>query len=82
MANAKHRDPAYIRDAQTVRDQANRNPHTLCWRCGQPAQPGNPWEAGHTGHHNDLAPEHRKCNREAGGHTRWHPTPHRSPLWK
>ena len=44
-----------------------------CWRCGQPIQPGEPWDAGHL---TDLAlggdpsgevrPEHARCNRAAG----------------
>lgn len=42
-----------------------------CRRCHQPIQPGTPWDLGHpadrpysSGNHtDDLAPEHRHCNR-------------------
>ena len=39
-----------------------------CGRCGQPIEPGRPWDLGHnedrTGY---TGPEHRRCNRVAGG---------------
>ena len=52
----------YARRAAALRDAANANPSTTCWRCGDLARPGDPWQAGHI---NDgqpggpLAPEHR-----------------------
>lgn len=46
----------------------------ICPRCRRPIQPGQAWDAGHrvdladdmTGTHGTL-PEHRSCNRSAGG---------------
>lgn len=66
---APHYQGNYQREARRVRNAANANPDTLCRRCGQPARPGDPWQAGHI---NDsqpggpLAPEHRSCNTSAG----------------
>ena len=43
-----------------------------CARCGQPIQPGEPWDLGHvdgswkTRH---SRPEHRACNRSGGANT-------------
>jgi hypothetical protein len=64
-----HYKGTYHVDSRRVRDQANANPYTRCWRCGNLAIPGDPWQAGHT--HDGLAgglllPEHRSCNRNAG----------------
>lgn len=46
----------------------------VCWRCLEPIRPDEPWDAGHL---DDIArggdplgrvePEHRTCNRRAGG---------------
>ena len=64
-----HHAGAYARHAAIVRAHANANPDTLCARCGQPARPDDPWQAGHV---NDgevggaLQPEHRSCNTSAG----------------
>ena len=44
----------------------------VCWRCGHPILPGQPWDLGHLtdraagGQDRDTAPEHRGCNRSAG----------------
>ena len=59
----------YDRRAKTVRRYANANPDARCWRCGQPARPGDPWQAGHLidgDPASPLAPEHRSCNAGAG----------------
>ena len=66
---------------QGRRDQAARarlapliaSGRAVCWRCAQPIDPAEPWDAGHL---DDLAlggdpagerqPEHRACNRSAG----------------
>ena len=66
---------------QGRRDQAARaalaplveSGRAKCWRCGEPINPTDPWDAGHL---DDLAlggapggerqPEHRSCNRSAG----------------
>jgi hypothetical protein len=47
----------------------------ICWRCGQPIEPGEPWDLGH----DDIdrrryrGPEHRRCNRT--GRARRDPAP-------
>lgn len=51
---------------------ASITPDTRCWRCGGLARDGDPWEAGHThdlalGGGPEVRPEHRSCNRRAGG---------------
>lgn len=59
----------YQRRATQVRESANRDPDTVCRRCGQPARPGDPWTAGHvidSDPASPLAPEHRSCNSRAG----------------
>lgn len=44
-----------------------------CRRCGLPIAPGSPWDLGHAvdralgGSDHDVAPEHARCNRSAGG---------------
>lgn len=80
------RKPAHHRGTHQVRARkvvaaANANPDTRCWRCGQPARPGDPWQAGHVidGQvDGELRPEHRSCNASAGAtygnRLRRHPT--------
>lgn len=69
---AAHHRGAHTRLAAIIRARANANPATLCARCGQPARPGDPWQAGHRndGHIAtslaDYQPEHRSCNTSAG----------------
>lgn len=44
-----HRHPAYIRNARLVRQHANTNPDTRCWRCHRTAtEHQRQWHAGHT----------------------------------
>lgn len=68
-----HYQGSYHVRARAIRQTANNDPHTRCWRCGGLARPGDPWWAGHL---NDsqiegpLAPEHRSCNAAAGAATR------------
>ena len=59
----------YQSRARAVRDAANADPSTKCWRCGDPARPDDPWQAGHLRDGDatsPLAPEHRSCNAKAG----------------
>lgn len=42
--------------------------HATCMRCGQPIEPGTPWDLGHTDDRTAwTGPEHSRCNRSAGG---------------
>ena len=66
-----HYAGTYQRRAKALRDAANADPSTTCWRCGRTqSQHGQPWQAGHL---NDgevdgaLAAECRGCNAKAGG---------------
>ncbi len=62
-------DAAYRRRAARLRAAATADPSTQCWRCGQRAIVGDPWQAGHLidGElFSALAPEHRSCNARAG----------------
>ena len=61
---------SYARRAQAVRNAADANPATRCWRCGlTKAEHGRPWQAGH---HLDgqidgmLQAECERCNASAG----------------
>jgi hypothetical protein len=68
MAGAHHRGE-HPRLAKAVRDAAYANPYTTCWRCGERARPGDPWQAGHLvdgDTTSPLAAEHRSCNARAG----------------
>ena len=50
MAKRKpaHHRGDYARRAKAVRDAANADPTTRCWRCGRTqAEHGQPWQAGH-----------------------------------
>ena len=39
-----------------------------CVRCGQPIEPGRPWDLGHDDERTTwTGPEHAVCNRRAGG---------------
>jgi hypothetical protein len=42
--------------------------HVICWRCGQPIRPDEPWDLGHDDHDRSIhrGPEHSTCNRVAG----------------
>jgi len=59
----------YQRRARAVRQAADTNPLTLCARCGEPARPDDPWDAGHERDGDPTSPlraEHASCNRSAG----------------
>lgn len=76
----------FARRARAVRDAANRNPDTRCWRCGRTkAEHGRPWHAGHL---NDseiggpLAPECEPCNTSHGAaHGNRNREPHTERWW-
>ena len=76
---AHHRGDYHVRSRQ-VRDQANADPTTTCWRCGRtlaqhpPHKNGKParWTAGHLidgDPTSPLAPEASTCNYSAGATT-------------
>jgi hypothetical protein len=76
MAAQHHRGDFHVR-SRKVRDQANANPDTVCWRCGlrldqHPAhKSGKParWTAGHLKDGDStspLLPEASTCNFQAG----------------
>lgn len=77
MASQPHHAGSYVRRAKKLRDAANANPGTLCWRCGRtlaahpPHRDGKPatWTAGHLidgQMGGPLAPEASTCNYRAG----------------
>lgn len=68
--NRQHYRGDYSRRSRELRKQANADPSTVCWRCGMPARPGDPWQAGHIVDADRLSPlaaEHASCNARAGG---------------
>lgn len=80
MTKGAHHSGTYQVRARAVRDAANRNPATQCWRCGltlaehAPHADGKPvtWTAGHvidTDPTSPLAPEASTCNYSAGATT-------------
>jgi len=69
VSNQAHHKGTFQRRSQLVRDAANADPFTRCWRCGELARPGDPWQAGHLvdgAMNSPLAAEHRSCNARAG----------------
>lgn len=73
MANKPWHQGDYRKRAARVRALANANPDTRCWRCGELARPGDPWQAGHVIDGQiggELRAEHRSCNIEAGNEAR------------
>lgn len=70
-----HYTGSYATRAKRVRDAANSDPFTRCWRCGltmaekRKTVPNETWDAGHTVDGNSAMPlmaEHASCNRAAG----------------
>lgn len=63
----KHRTPEYHRNARELRAKVKAlhraDQPVICWRGGGIIPPGTPWDAGHTGHGEQLAPEHRHQTR-------------------
>ena len=80
MSKGAHHSGDYQVRAQAVRDAANSDPNTKCWRCGktlaahEPHKGGKParWTAGHiidSDPTSPLAPEASTCNYTAGALT-------------
>lgn len=76
-ADRSHYTGSYLVRARAVRDAANADPTTRCWRCGKTLAEARRmwpdrnviWHAGHTVDGNSafpLAPEHSVCNTAAG----------------
>lgn len=66
---ADHHKGTHQARARKLVAAANANPSTVCGRCGEPARPGDPWQAGHVNDgqvNGPLRPEHRSCNASAG----------------
>ena len=73
--------PSALHDSGSTRRWRNlRAAHALtlprpCWRCGATIQPTDVWDLGHVvdrvdgGNDDHLAPEHRRCSREAAAHS-------------
>ncbi len=64
-----HDSGSYRVRAARVRELANADPTTRCWRCGALASPGDPWTAGHVRDSDPSSPlraEHASCNYRAG----------------
>ncbi len=72
-----HYGGSYPKRARAVRDRANADPSTRCWRCGLTLAeavkrwPDRPisWHAGHVVDGDSTAPllpEHSTCNQRAG----------------
>ena len=68
MAGPHHKGTYLVR-ARALREAANADPSTRCWRCGGLARPNDPWTAGHVvdgDAASQLLPEHASCNYRAG----------------
>jgi hypothetical protein len=60
--DGRHRRRRAIAAVKVVKGEA------VCWRCGKPIVPGEPWELGHDDEGTEhRGPEHRYCNRSAAG---------------
>lgn len=68
---------SYPRRSKAIREAAQQNPATRCWRCGRTyiealrlwGPKGAAWQSGHVvdGHPGSpLAAEHARCNKRAG----------------
>ena len=70
MAGKPWHQGAYNARAKAVRDAANANPRTTCWRCGRTkAEHQREWTAGHVvagQMHGELRPECAECNYRHG----------------
>lgn len=67
--NRAHYQGNYNTLAKQVRQAANADPTTRCWRCGELRRAGDPWQAGHLIDGLEGGPlraEHRSCNTRAG----------------
>ena len=73
MGKPVWRRGSYQVRAARVREAANADPTTRCWRCGGLAVVGDPWQAGHVRDSDPTSPlaaEHQSCNTAAGSRLR------------
>lgn len=68
-ATRTHYQGDYRTRAAALRRAATMDPTTVCWLCGEPARPDDPWTADHVtagDPSSELRPAHRSCNSARG----------------
>lgn len=70
------REQGYGYEHKKMRERVARvveSGRAVCWRCGDPIEPTEPWDLGHSDSDRSLyaGPEHRHCNRATAGRKAW-----------